>query len=291
MAFLRVTRGAHRRKDAPAPELATLRAWLGVLPPDACFTHVTAARLLGLWLPPLPDDLVTVVALPPAAHPVRRRGLRATRSHQSGTPLMAQGLPVAPAADVVLALCRDLGDLDALMALDSALHQRLVTSAALDQVALRGRPGAPRLRRLLSRADARSESPWETVLRELHRSVGADVTPQFEVRDAQGHFVARGDLRLDGTRVLHEYDGHHHLEVARQRSDLRRSRHLEAAGWVRRGYSAVDLLRRPEEVLADVDRSLGRASDRRRIDAWHELLRTSALTAAGRHLLWPRVQR
>lgn len=282
-----VTSGAHRRTAASDSFLAEMRAWQAVLPRDASFSHVTGARLLGLWLPPLPRHTRVVVQLPADSHPVRRPGLRALRTAEPGDSVLVSGLRVAPVGEVLLSLCRDLSDLDALLAVDASLQLGLASTHQLQAVAAGRRRGAPRLRRLLQVADGRSESPWETVLRELHRLVDAPVTPQVEVRDQYGVFVARGDLQLDGTRVLHEYDGGRHLEVARQRADLRRARRLEAAGWVRRGYTAPDLLRRPHEVLADIDRSLGRTHDRSRLAAWDTTLRNSALTRSGRTRLWP----
>lgn len=287
----RVTRGAHRRVDAEDPWLATLYAWLEVLPPGTCFTHVTAAELLGLWLPPLPPRTDIVVHLPPGAHPVRRPGLRAVRSRGVAQPLTVRGLPVASTPDILLALCRQFDDLDSLMAVDSALHLNLVTGQELEEATRTASHGAPRLRRILALADARTESPWETVLRELHRHVDAPVTPQFVVTSTEGRFVARGDLRVGDADVLHEYDGGVHRTVEQHRADLLRERRIEEAGWVRRGYTSRDLLRRTAEVLRDVDRTLGRSHDPSRLHAWRETLRTSTLTRAGRALVWPRLAR
>lgn len=288
-----VTRSVHRRRDVPAPATSTLRAWAQVLGEDAVFTHVTAALVMGLWLPRLPEAWESarhvVLQVPAASGPLRRRSARVLRSDAVLRPALRQGLPCASAPDVLLALARDLCDLDLLVAVDSALHAGLATPDEIATVAAVRRRGAPRLRRVLALADGRSESPWETVLREFHRHVDVAVTPQFEIRTASGRFVARGDLRLDGLRVIHEYDGHHHLEVGRQRSDLRRARRLEEAGWVRRGYAVPDLLERPHEMLADVDRSLGRVSDPERLRSWRAASGESALTGRGRRALAERL--
>lgn len=289
--LIRVTRGAYRRLETEDPWHATLYAWLEVLPPGTCFTHVTAAELLGLWLPPLPPEPAVLVQLPPGAHPVRRHGLRGLRGAVTGRPRSVQGLPVAPVPDALLALCRDFDGLDALMVVDSALHRGVTTVAALQQACSPGRHGAPRLRRLLALADVRAESPWETVLREFHRQVDAPVTPQFEVRDIHGRFVARGDLRVASTPVLHEYDGEVHRTVAQHRADLLRDRRLQELGWARRGYTSQDLVHRPVGLLGDIDRTLGRPHLPARLTAWHDTLRTSTLTRAGRALVWPRLGR
>lgn len=285
---MRVTRGAHRHPDSADPFVDSLLAWSEVLPARAAFSHVTAARLLGLWLPPLPDGMPTVIQVPTAATAPQRRDLRVIRAAPGVGGSSVLGLRVAPVGEVLLALCRDLGPLDSLVVIDSVLHLGLATKDDLERVARPRRRGAPLLRALLPLADGRSESPWETILREFHRCVRAPVTPQYEVRGTGG-FVARADLRLDGTCVVHEYDGHHHLEVERQRADLRRARRLVAAGWVRRGYTHDDLLGRPHSILRDVDSSLGRTYEPRRLAPWLDLLRDSARTPSGRARLASRL--
>lgn len=127
------------------------------------------------------------------------------------------------------------------------------------------------------------------MLREFHRHAEAQVTPQFEVRDAQGRFVARGDLRLGSAPVLHEYDGEVHRTIAQHRADLLRERRLRAMGWTRRGYTSQDLLHRPAELLRDIDRTLGRPHSPARLTAWRAALRTSTLTQSGRARTWPRL--
>src|SRR5690606_5561048 len=119
---------------------------------------------------------------------------------------------------------------------------------------------------------------------------GAAVTPQFEVVADDGSFVARGDLRLNGRRVLHESDGGHHLEVDRQRQDLRRARRLGAAGWHRRGYTSHDLLFRAAGVMRDVQATLERPHDSSRLTEWYQLVRPSAFMPAGRAALADRMQ-
>lgn len=284
-----VSRGVHRRRDAVDPTSANLAAWSEVLGGSSAFTHVTGAALWGLWLPRLDPAWESaervVVQVPRTAGPVRRRGVRAIRLDPVGASVLVRGLPCAAVEEVLVALARDFSALDALVALDSALQLGLTAPERVEAVCVGGRRGARRLRSALAWADARSESPWETLLRELHRHVQAPVTSQFEVRDSHGRFVARGDLQVVGHRVLHEYDGHHHLEVVRQRADLRRSRRLEEAGWARRGYTAPDLLARPHEILADIDRTLGRAPDQGRLASWYAALAESTFTSGGRRAL------
>lgn len=285
----RVTHGAHRHTRAADPHLSTLLAWASVLPREACFTQVTGAALLGLWLPPLPDSVPPVVQLPADAHPVRRPGVRTVRTCATGPPLLVRGLRVASVSDILLSLCRDFCDLDVLMAVDCALHRGLATEEELRIAAGLRRRGAPRLRRVLGLADHRAESPWESLLREFHRVADVPVTPQFEVLDADGRFVARGDLRLEGTRVLHEYDGGVHRDIEQHRADLWRDRRLQTAGWSRRGYTSKDLLHRTVELLKDVDRAVGRPHDPERLASWRAVLAGSTWTRTGRKQVWPRL--
>ncbi|WP_158630609.1 hypothetical protein [Nocardioides daphniae] len=141
--------------------------------------------------------------------------------------------------------------------------------------------GLTRLRRLLGHADPRSESPWESILRLFHDVVEAPVESQYEVIQ-EGRFVARGDFRLAGLRVLHEYDGDIHLTVEQQRRDLARARRLDAAGWIRRGYTSYDLTRDPDGLLRDIDASLGRRRNPLHLRRWRDLLQGSCLTSTGR---------
>lgn len=231
-----------------------------------------------------------MITLPPRANFPRRPGLRVIQSEAVDRSYVIHGLRVASPADTLLSLCRDLHDLDALQAVDAALQQRWVTTTALGSVARLHRRGAPRLRRIVPLADARTESPWETVLREFHRVAGVEVDPQFEVYDEEG-FVARGDFRLPGQKVLHEYDGGVHRTVEQHRADLARDRRLHRAGWSRRGYTAVDLTRRPAGILADIDRTLDRPHDPSVLAEWDVILRASSLSRVGHSALVRRLNR
>ena len=197
---------------------------------------------------------------------------------------------MATPAHTLLACARDLALLDLVVLVDSALASGC-TPQEIDEAAAHGSHGAPRLRRALELADARSESPWETLLRLLHVSVGVPVVPQHVVRSAGGVFVARGDLWLPGTTVLHEYDGGGHRTARAHASDLRRDRALHAAGWTRRGYVAADLCRHPRAVLEDIDTTVGRPHRPERIRSWLDLLRDSTFTASGRLRLQRRLTR
>lgn len=136
--------------------------------------------------------------------------------------MVREGLRVATPGETLLACARDLSPLDLVVLVDGAVAAG-VDRAEIEAAAGLRRRGAPALRAALTLA-ARSESAWETVLRMLHHHLEAPVEPQHVVHDEGGEFVARGDLWLVGTRMLHEYDGADHLSRPRQRKDLRRPR-------------------------------------------------------------------
>jgi hypothetical protein len=272
---------------APTPE-APLHALASRLHEDGCFTHLTAARLFGWWLPPLPRGLPEFAAQSDTRNRPRRHELRIIRTTPEPEVGCLRGLPVAPPIDVLLALARHLSVLDVVVALDCALRRRDVTLAELG-IALRSRRwGVRRLRAAAPLIDPRSESPYETLLRVLHSACEIAVVPQHELWVA-GRFVARGDLRVVGHQVFHEYDGADHRQPTQHRNDLRRDRELEEHGWVRRGYTGLELLHRPVVILRDADRTLGRAHDPSRLDAWYALQRESCFTPAGRSLLLRRL--
>ena len=274
-----VTRGIHVPVGCPA-----LYGWQLLLPADGCFTHLTAARVRGWWLPPLPEDLPVFVSMGSSdARPVRAgvHSMRLTRPAQFE---LIKGLRTASAPEILLACARHLGVMDLCVLIEGAVMRGDATLAGLRSHPLKQRKGAPALRAALRLADDRSESPWETLLRLMHVSFAIDVQPQYDVI-VDGQLLARGDLWLVGTRTLHEYDGAEHLAKGQQRKDLRRSRRLDRAGWTRRGFTNQDVLHRAGSILRDADAATGRPHQPERVRAWNELLRGSLFTPAGQRRL------
>ncbi len=286
----RVAYGLYRR-DATADErLADLVAWQQVLPTTGCLTHLTAAALHGLWLPPLPDDLPVFVSLHKGQARPKRPEVKAMRHTKPIAAAWHGELRVAAVDEALLVCARHLGLLDLVVMGDSALHQGLTTIPDLCASASRNRWGATRLHAATRWMDGRSESPWESLLRVLHRACGVAVVPQHEVRDDRGRFVARGDLWIRGSRMLHEYDGGVHRERDVQAGDLRRDRRLLAAQWRRRGYTAADVLGRPQAILADADETVGRRHRVDRLDPWLAMVEQSLFHSEGQARLAQRLR-
>jgi hypothetical protein len=266
--------------DQAAERLRDLAAWRLVLPPDAVFTHVTAAELYGWWLPKLPAE-VPVFAATASDNRPRRAGLICSRHGRVAEGITRQGLPVDAPAAVLLRAARDLAVLDLIPMIDSALRLGDVSVAELSELAHSGLPGSRRLRAALALSDGRSESAWESILRTFHRVADVPVEPQVTILDVDGVFVARADLVVLATGDLHEYDGAVHDAAGQRVRDLRRDRRLSEAGRVRRGFTASDLVRHPAVTMHELDRVLGRAHDPKRINAWTTYLNQSTLAEAG----------
>ncbi len=235
---VRVSRGLYRLLEEPPGPTADLPAWQLALPPTGAFTHLTAALVRDWWLPPLPADVPVFAAVPDGSSRPRRNGLVACRHAGPVGFDTLGGLRVATPPEILLAAGRDLGLLDLVVLTDAALQRGDSTIADLRAAARQRRRGAPALRRALALADGRSESPWETMLRLLHAACDVAVTPQFEIRGENGAVRARGDLRIDRTRRLAEYDGEGHRSAAQHARDLVRERFLQRSGWQRYGYTA-----------------------------------------------------
>lgn len=175
-----------------------------------------------------------------------------------------------------------MGLVDLVALVDAALHLGLVSLDELEVIAKSRRPGGRQLRTVLSLVDGRAESLWESLLRLLHVVCDIEVEPQWTLTDDNGVFVARADLWVVGTHALHEFDEDEHEKTPRRVRDRRRDRRIDREAFVRRGYTAGDVIGRAVSILEDADRSLGRAHDPERIREWHRLLRESLFTPAGR---------
>jgi len=260
-----------------------------MLPDAARFTHLTAAEAHGLWLPPVPEGLPTIVAMPKTEARPKRPELRVLRS-ASVDGVTVDGLRLASVPETLLACARHLGLLDLVVLIDSARRRGDCSLGDLAAFAGSKRWGAPALQRALPFSDPRAESPWESLLRMFHVLCGIPVEPQREVYDDEGRFVARGDLWLCGTRTLHEYDGAVHRDRRTHVKDLARERGLANSGWVRRGYTSGDLLGRSQVILREADAALGRPHDPRRLDPWLDALRESLFSSSARARLLGRLE-
>ena len=253
-AWQRVGAELYRWNELPEDPWLTLSAWRRVLPPETVFVGATAAWLLGLDLEPTNPVEVAV----PACSGLRSRGGLIVRRCEIPTNevvsirrLRATALPLTLAG-----LCLRRPAVEALVAIDMAVHLGLTDSAALGQYAeaSKGRPGAARLRsRALLAAPA--ESPMETRLRWLLIQAGLP-KPQVQtnLHDSAARFVGRADVYYPESRLVIEYDGGNHRD--RMVDDNRRQNLLVNAGYRVLRFTSADIHNRADVVVAQVQAAL-----------------------------------
>jgi hypothetical protein len=269
-----------------------LRAYQLVLPDDAVFTHLTAARLLGWRLPRLPEQVPVFAAVPASSRRPRRHGLicsRLVRSREVHRGL--GGLPVDETEEILLRAARDLGVLDLAILVDSALEQGDLDPVRMEALLASRRPGVRMLSIAYRLASGRSESAGETALNVFHEAIGVPVQPQVELFDEHGTSLGRADLLVKGTNFVHEYDGAHHRDKVQHRTDLRRERGWAGTPYVRRGFTLDDLLNHPAVVIHEIDRALGRPHRAARLAAWRRIVDNSLYSVAGRERVMNRWRR
>jgi len=237
--------------------LVKLAAAARRLPTGAVFSGRTAAWLHGLDHPPCSPIEVDL----PIASP--HRGLAGISIHHSAEieSSIAKRLPVTPRVRTVADLGRRLPLVEAVAAIDMALHNCLVKAEQLNKWIAQhaGYRGIERLRRAMNLAEPATESPMETRLRLLLVLAGLP-RPQVQVplHDDKGHFIGRPDLYYPAQRLALEYDGAIHRDT--MTADHRRQNRLINAGYRLLRFTAADVLSNPDSLVLLVAHDLPPAS-------------------------------
>lgn len=295
LGFRRVSHGLFLplRSDLSADVefVRDLRAYQLVLPASAVFTHVTAARLYGWRLPKLPSDVPVFAAVRGDTSRPRRHAMVCSRLTHPSPVAERQGLPVDAPEEVLLRAARDLGVIDLVIMLDSALEAGDLDPSRMQAVLESRRPGVRRLRAAYGEANAVCESAGESVLRLIHQVMDVPVQPQVDLHDQFGNHLGRADLLLTGTDVVHEYDGADHRTGKQHTADLRRERGWTGTTYHRRGFTLDDLLNHPLVVMHELDRILQRPHHLGRIRRWQALVAESLYSERGRQRIMNRWRR
>lgn len=187
-----------------------VRATVAGLRRSAVVSHQSAAVLHGLPLWDVALDRVHITRRPPAWTDTGT----VLRCHvarlQDDEVVEIDGLPVTSATRTALDLARSLPHEAAVVALDAALHQRMVRHDVLRErlFDLAGTPGSRAAARAVTFADARSESVGESRSRVvLHRWGVPPSALQHEVRDHSGLLIARTDFVWEEHGLVGEFDG------------------------------------------------------------------------------------
>jgi hypothetical protein len=212
------------------------RAFALGLPPDTVFSHLTAARLLGLptsrrWRVSEPLDVMRHTDRPR----LERAGVRSHRGLERRDTIETNGFrltdPVDTWADLSTHLSLD--DLvavgDALLEADIGVRQAELLRAAADRA---GR-GVRRLREAAALVRAGAASAWESKARVTFVGWGLpEPALNVDLYAEAGRWLARPDFVWRARRVVGEYDGDQHRtdRSAWQYERERRAR-LEDEGW------------------------------------------------------------
>jgi hypothetical protein len=254
----RVHRGVRVWHEVPLDAALLLRAAALLLPAGAAVGGRSAALLHGVDLR-RPDGRTEVV-LPRDAAFRQRPGLKVRRAQlDRADVVVVDAIPVTSGVRTAFDLARLESPAEAVVCLDALLHSAVVSAAEVLAYAAE-RPGWRGVRlacRAIERSDGAAESPMETWLRLLLLDAGLPrPLVNVPIRDADGRFLARPDLRI--RHVLIEYDGAVHRERQVFVHDLRRQNRLVDAGFTVLRYTADDVRRRPSTVIEQVRAALSR---------------------------------
>ncbi|WP_091707016.1 hypothetical protein [Microbacterium sp. cf046] len=242
--------------------VSACRARLASLTDRAVISHVTAARLHDLPLPPaLARTRVVHISVPAG---IRAPGGRRTSGHQ--TALAAEDFDSRHGIACTTPE-RTFCDMAPLLSLGQlvAIGDHLIRNCGVTRPSLaaavevrRNSRGRNRLRRALQLLDEGAESPKESELRVI--IVEAGLPAPLCNRNALGadrRFIARIDLSYPDLKIAIEYEGDHHRGKSQWRADIARRRRLEAEGWIYLSVTQADLVA-PSAFLRDLRTAIDR---------------------------------
>ena len=251
--LVRVRRGAYVRASVWQQASRDERYRLGCLAvarsrPGDALSHHAALALLGL--PLWGHDTGRIDLVTDTVQGVRRGAVWLHPDDGVAVAPLADTVCVSPARAVVrtaLTMGRDC----AVVAGDAALHRGLVTPADLmtEVAGVTAHQGRSRALEAVLLMDGRSESVGESRTRLALRDLGFAPDSQVVLRDADGRFVARVDLLVEG--VVIEFDGL--VKYARQRDIEEGAPGPEEVVWLeKRREDAIRRLGHPvERVIWD----------------------------------------
>lgn len=236
-------------------EIRSLARALSAATPGAWISHVTAAVLLGLWLPSWYHGCRELhLSKRRALPPVRREGVVGHTVLAFDDELMdLDGIRISTPARTWLDLARIL-PLDDLVAVGDQLVRRprpelegrtepWSTLPELNTI-LKRHPklkGIVKAREALELIRPGADSAPETFLRLALTAAGLP-EPELQLRIVpEDPYSPAADLGYRAQRVAIQYDGGHHLTREQQSRDNRRDESFNAAGWRYFKFNADDL--------------------------------------------------
>lgn len=242
-------RSLRRRRGKETPFLEHLRA-LQELHPRGVFSHASAARVWGMWLPGRLEETgpVHIAKYRGLGGQPSRSGVQGHRLDERAPVRMLHGLRLTTPEWTWVDLARGLSIEDLVVAGDSLLvtrhgaearrlgrlPDRAVTFGRLERVAAARKNvrGVVRARQVLELLREGHDSPAESRLRHRLHLAGfpePSVNPVVQCGDGPRHRV---DLCWEALRMVLEFDGdQHRTDKAQWQQDRARRRRLEADDW------------------------------------------------------------
>jgi hypothetical protein len=232
-----------------------LASVLNRLPAGAAFSGHTAGWLHGLDLAPCAPVEVTI----PKGFGTSALvdvSVRQVSLHDSDV-IVQRGLPTTSAFRTVFDLGSRRPLIEAVVAVDMALHDGLVGLSDLQQWAAAhcGSKRIKQFRQVVALAEPATESPMETRMRMTLVLAGLPrPKAQIALHDAQGSFLGRADLYYPDQRLILEYDGATHRTSLIE--DNRRQNRLLNAGYQLLRFTVADINGTPDAVIGQVGEAL-----------------------------------
>jgi len=251
--FQQVMHGVYLSSSIEVTAVHRAAAALITYGPRAWASHASAARVLGVPIPTLPGEHVTVLD--------RKRRHRRTgvvcHSAAGGLIVTVEDVRVSAPAQLFVELASMLALVDLVVVGDHLVRRSLITRVDLRKhCAEASGPGSAQARAAVAFVREGVDSPMETRLRMLIVLAGL---PEPEVNPVvtTGGLTRRYDLCWRKARLVVEYDGRHHIEREEQwESDLSRREDIEDDGWRVLIVTAKGVYRTPDETLAKIHRLL-----------------------------------
>lgn len=236
------------------------------MPVDGFFSHLTAAALWGIPLPPRRAARTALdVAVPyggvvPAGAGVVGHRLQIAECDVE----TSQGIRITSLARTWCDLGALLSEEDLVAAGDFLLWHRRPVQLRLAREDLwdaldrhRGRRGRPLLRLAIPTLTDRADSPPESAIRVRVMHAGLPI-PAINVNayDASGRFLGMPDLSFPKYHVAVDYEGEvHRTDAALWNKDLKRAPRFEDAGWSYLRAGAADY-RNSDELITRIGNRL-----------------------------------
>jgi hypothetical protein len=231
--YLRLAHDLTVRLDDAIDERERLALLATVLPPDAAFSHATAARLMGA--PVDPPDRAHVALTPRRVLPQRNELVVHARRLAPADVIRLDGLRLTSGAQTFLDLSAELWAPDLVAVGDALMREgHLCAGDLTERLARADRVrGVVRARACASLLSPKAMSKPESWMRYwLVMSDLPDPVPQIPIHDRWGREVAHADLGYEEWKIALEYEGLQHAERDQFGRDIDRYSLMAADGWL-----------------------------------------------------------